>query len=96
MGTIKWLSLIVGIVGSFTFSSSHSHAESGAIALSKSFGIVIIGSASGSGSRRDAERWAVYDCEKKGGSDCRIVGWETGKCLSDRNGRQVHFCRIHL
>jgi Domain of unknown function (DUF4189) len=91
MGAIRSLSLTMFIVGMITSASSIAHAQSGAIALSQSFGVLVVGSAGGSGSRMDAERWAVYDCEKKGGGDCRAVGWETGRCVALAVGKNNQY-----
>jgi hypothetical protein len=73
------------VIGWVSFAGSTCYAGYGAIAFSSSDGVV--GFSYGSGSKMDAERWAIQDCREKGGKDCAAVGWEQNCCAALAAGK---------
>ncbi|MFG3591574.1 DUF4189 domain-containing protein [Bradyrhizobium sp. RDI18] len=76
--------LIIGALALF-ISNTTAFAGSGAIAYSKPDDVV--GFSYGSGSQRDARRWALLNCRGNGGSDCQITAYENNACAAVAIGR---------
>ena len=58
-----------------------SAANAGAGAIAYSAPEKIVGLSYAHGTRMDAERWALSDCEKAGGTECKIAVWEFNNCM---------------
>lgn len=79
------LKITVVALAALTLFGPTAFAGSGAIAFSLGSDEkpgVYFGTSNGSYSRQDAQRWAIYDCEKHGGKDCRVIVSETEACAA--------------